>query len=436
MAADMHSEDPSEATARREAPRDRDSASQASRRRRRMSQFAVPESLEHHPDHELVVPADDGVLLHVEIDEPTGPEPASGPVTVVLCHGFTMRLETFAPQRRPLTEAGYRVVAWDQRSHGRSERSSAANCTIDQLGADLRAVLDAVADEGDLVLIGHSMGGMTMMSFAEQHPQVIRDRVLAAAFIGTSAGGTMMVSLGFGPFIGRAIERFGPGALGRLGRGQSWLNSLRRFGRDVEDVFVERYCFGSPVSKELVRFTGDMAFSTPFAVMSEFLPSIEVHDKRQALAHFTGVEVLVVNGAKDIITPPDHSAEIVRRIPGAEHLVVRDAGHVISLEHPDLVTAQLQLMIERGLRARAEGVDIASQPHVRRTVTDLARRRALAAGRTATKARAATVTGARSAGRVTKRGARRAGEVVGKANRSARPRRGSGATSADSTDTP
>jgi pimeloyl-ACP methyl ester carboxylesterase len=278
-------------------------------------------------------------------------------------------------------QAGYRVVLWDQRSHGQSEQGARESSTIDQLGRDLHAVITEVAPDGRLVLVGHSMGGMTVMALAEQFPDLVRERVIAAAFVATSAGGRDMVSLGFGQLIGKLIGRAGPRVLDRLGTRQDWLNSVRHVGRDVEDFIVERYSFASPVSPAAVRYTGDMIFGTPFTVMSDFLPSIGEHDKREALAHFDGVETLVVNGQQDLLTPPSHSEDIVRLVPGAEHVVIDEAGHIIMLEHPEVVTGLILSLIERGLRAADEGVRVEDKPRVRRTMTDLAKRRQVARAR-------------------------------------------------------
>ena len=115
--------------------------------------------------------------------------------------------------------------------------------------------------------------------------------------------------------------------------------------------------------------------------MADFLPSINLHDKREALEQFHGVETLVVNGMQDLLTPPDHSDAIVRLVPGAEHLVVEDAGHIIMLEHPDVLDEQLLALVERGMRAAQEGVAVARKPRVRRTVTDVAKRRRVAKAR-------------------------------------------------------
>jgi len=349
--------------------------------RERIERYAVlaPEGIySHAPDKELVVVADDGIPLHVEIDEPDPEAADSAKPTVVFSHGYTLSLKSWVLQRKAIARAGYRVVLWDQRSHGRSERAPGESCNIDQLGRDLHRVVEECVPDGQLVLVGHSMGGMTVMSMAEQFPEVVRQRVVAAAFVATSAGGQNMMTLGFGQMVGRFLGRLGPRFLSRLGTRQQLLNNARRLGRDLEDLIVDHYSFASPVSQATVRYTGDMIMGTPFAVMADFLPSINVHDKREALAQFHGIETLVVNGMQDLLTPPDHSEAIVRLVPGAEHLVVEDAGHIIMLEHPDVVNEQLLELVERGLRATAQGIAVEGKPRVRRTVTDLAKRRRVA----------------------------------------------------------
>jgi pimeloyl-ACP methyl ester carboxylesterase len=350
-------------------------------RKKALSTLTPRGSYDHTPDKELVVVATDGVPLHVEVDEPDPVAAHPDHPTVVFSHGYTLSLKSWVLQRRALVQAGYRVVLWDQRSHGQSEHGSRESSTIDQLGRDLHSVIAEAAPEGRLVLVGHSMGGMTVMALAEQFPEIIHERVIAAAFVATSAGGRDMVSLGFGQLIGKLIGRAGPRLLNRLGTRQDWLNSVRHVGRDVEDFIVERYSFASPVSPAAVRYTGDMIFGTPFTVMSDFLPSISDHDKREALSHFRGVETLVVNGMQDLLTPPEHSQEIVRLVPGAEHVVINEAGHIIMLEHPEVITGLILSLVERGLRAAGEGIAIERKPRVRRTVTDLAKRRKVARAR-------------------------------------------------------
>ena len=137
--------------------------------------------------------------------------------------------------------------------------------------------------------------------------------------------------------LGRAVHRLGPVAVGQLAGRQGLVNAARRAGRDVEEFLVDRYSFASPVPLSIVQLTADMIFGTRIEVISEFMETFDKHDKREALEKFIGVETLVINGVQDLLTPPQHSEEIVRLIPGAEHVLVNDAGHIIMLEHGDVV---------------------------------------------------------------------------------------------------
>ena len=328
---------------------------------------------------EVVVMAFDGVPLHVEIDEPESrptrlPKGAVAP-TIVFCHGYTLSLRSWVFQRRALKSAGYRVVLWDHRGHGRSGAGSKESYDIDQLGLDLAAVITAVAPKGPLVLVGHSMGGMTLMALAVHQPELVKDRVIGVAFVATSPGGLSAVSWGLGNVLGRAVHRLGPSAVGQLAGRQGLVNSVLKVGRDVEEFLVDRYSFASPVPLSIVRLTSDMIFGTRIEVISEFMETFDKHDKREALEQFIGVETLVLNGVKDLLTPPQHSEEIVRLIPGAEHVLVNDAGHIIMLEHGDVVSEQILSLIERAERAAAAHIDQRAKPRVRRVVTDLAKRR-------------------------------------------------------------
>ena len=325
-----------------------------------------------------VVLADDGVALHVEIDEPQGPvgmtKNAVAP-TVVFCHGYTLSLRCWVFQRRALKAAGYRVVLWDARGHGQSGAGSKDSYQIDQLGHDLYSVINAVAAQGPLILVGHSMGGMTLMALAAHHPEVIRERVIGVAFVSTSPGGISAVSWGLGKVLGKAVHRLGPFAVGRLAGRQGLVNSVLKAGREVEEYFVDLYSFASPVPLSIVQLTADMIFKTRIEVISDFMETFETHDKREALEQFVGVETLVLNGIQDMLTPPEHSEEIVKLIPGAEHILVKDAGHIIMLEHGDVVSEQLLALIGRAESAAAAHLDQRDKPRIRRTITDLAKRR-------------------------------------------------------------
>jgi pimeloyl-ACP methyl ester carboxylesterase len=304
------------------------------------------------------VAADDGTGLYVEVDEldvlgrrAARPGDDDRP-TVVFSHGFCLNQDIWHYQRQWL-RGRYRMVFWDQRGHGRSETGPGDHYTVDQCGQDLRAVIEATAPTGPLVLIGHSMGGMTVMALAGEHPDLVRERVLGAGLVATSAGGLGEVHWGLSESVGRVAHKVAPLAMVGLTRAPRLVDRTRRIGSDLEQLMVKRYSYASDVPPELVRFTSAMIAATPIDVVSGFLPGFDIHDKAEALAALDGIEALVLSGADDLLTPLTHSEAIVRRLPGAEHVVVPDAGHMVMLEHPDVVNLHLGELLERSARAPA-----------------------------------------------------------------------------------
>src|SRR6195952_5859933 len=135
------------------------------------------------PPGSRTVTTDDGVPLHVEVDE--GP---AGAITVVFSHRFTARLAEWDLQRAAVRDRA-RLVLWDQRGHGRSGWTRLTRATVDRTGQDLAEVLDAVVPTGPVVLAGHSLGGMTIMALARRRPELFGDRVVGGFLLATPAGG-------------------------------------------------------------------------------------------------------------------------------------------------------------------------------------------------------------------------------------------------------
>ena len=304
-------------------------------------------------DKVVAVPANDGVVLHAEIDEPDGWAATVGP-TVVLVHGFVLNLSSWVHQRRALVEAGYRVVSYDQRNHGVSESGDLAHCTIDQLGKDLRAVIDATTPDGDIVLVGHSMGGMTIMSFAGRYPELTRDRVTGAALIATSAGGDSLVQLGLGKTFDRIIAKLGPGFLDGLGQREGVWGGLRAAGRAVENHFVQKYAFGTEMPKEMLRAVATMVFGTRLDAIGAFLPELDELDVRESLPGLVETPMLIVAGSKDVLTPPQHSERLAEALPAAEFIVIPGVGHLLQLERPGPVTDAVLALLDRPRGVDAE----------------------------------------------------------------------------------
>ena len=110
-----------------------------------------------------------------------------------------------------------------------------------------------------------------------------------------------------------------------------------------------------------------MIAATPIDVVSGFLPGFDVHDKGEALAALDGIESLVLSGDDDLLTPPEHSEAIVRRMPGAEHVVVprgRPHGHARAPRRGEPALGDLLDRADRAVaRAQSRG---GRRPRLRR----------------------------------------------------------------------
>src|SRR3954467_11963945 len=149
----------------------------------------LPSLSDPPPPGSRTVRTDDGVDLHVEVEEN-----AESDLTVVLAHGFTARLAEWELQRAALRPRA-RLVLFDQRGDGRSSRTDLTDATIDRTGRDLGQVLDATTPEGPVVLAGHSMGGMSVLALARPRPELFGTRVVGAFLLAPSAGGLVRAGL-------------------------------------------------------------------------------------------------------------------------------------------------------------------------------------------------------------------------------------------------
>jgi pimeloyl-ACP methyl ester carboxylesterase len=335
-------------------------------RQRRRGQPDPSRPLEELPaDRTRTVQSEDGVPLNVE---EVGPSDA--PLTVVFAHGYALSLRSFYYQRAALVEkfgAGVRLVFFDQRAHGRSGPSVPGGATIDQLGRDLYTVLDVVVPTGPVVLVGHSMGGMSVLSLAQQYPGLFAHdnprrrghrapesaRVTGVALIATSAGQLAQVSLGLPALFSRLRGPLAPMVL-RGARRQAYLvEHGRRIGRDVAWVITRRFSFGATdISPRVVDFINEIIAGTRIETIADFYPTLMSYDLRDALPVLVHTDVVIVAGEVDLMTPADHSRAMSAALPSAQLIVVPGAGHVVILEEPDVVDAALIDLVSRA-EARA-----------------------------------------------------------------------------------
>lgn len=292
------------------------------------------------------VKTSDGIVLYAETD-PAPDAPADAP-TIVFCHGYALSLDSWHYQRKAL-RGRYPLVFWDQRGHGRSQVGEPEDVTFAQLGRDLGDVIDQVVPGAPVVLVGHSMGGMTVMELARQRPELVAERVTGVAFVATSAGGPESEPTGISLF-GRTLGAVTGRALNAVARHATFADWGRRAVRDIESALVRRYSFHGRVGPELSRFAAESIAATRLAVIADFLPRFASFDGRGPLTAYRDIESLVLAAGADRMLSPGDSDRIVDLLPNAEDVVVAGAGHLVMLEKPVEVTEHLERLLDRAVR--------------------------------------------------------------------------------------
>ncbi|MDQ0950389.1 pimeloyl-ACP methyl ester carboxylesterase [Streptomyces phaeochromogenes] len=284
------------------------------------------------PARELTAVSADGARLHVEVHGPDG-APA-----VVLSHGWTCSTAFWAAQIRDLA-ADHRVIAYDQRGHGRSPVNPV--CSADALADDLEAVLAATLAPGEkAVLAGHSMGGMTLMAAAG------RDRFRE------HAGAVLLCSTGSSRLVAESLV-----VPMRAGGPRTWL---------TRKVLGSRAPLGpvTPLARRILKYATMGAGSAPGMVeacarivhacprkvryaWSHVLDTLDLDHRVRELS----VPVAVVVGTADRMTPVVHARALVAALPhcvGSTELP--GLGHMTPVEAPALVTTRIRELVSTYIR--------------------------------------------------------------------------------------
>lgn len=297
-------------------------------------------------DRGCVLTTDDGVPLIVrEVG------PVTAPLTVVFAHGFCQRMGSFHFQRTALAERWgeqVRMVFYDQRGHGQSGEAPVDTYTVEQLGRDLETILQVMVPRGPVVLVGHSMGGMTVLSHARQFPANYGRRIVGAAIISSAAQGVSRSPLGEilqNPALEavRFAARYSPRLVHRT-RGAS---------RSMLRPILNTASFGDDhISRSVAAFNEKMIHGTPVATLVEFLHALEVHDETAALPVLARIPTVIACGDRDLLTPVRNSEEMAAALPDSLLVIVPGAAHLVQMERPEVINDALVRLVERATPSR------------------------------------------------------------------------------------
>jgi 3-oxoadipate enol-lactonase len=268
------------------------------------------------------VTATDGTQLYAEAHGAGEP--------IVFSPGYVQTHENFRAQVEPFVAAGYRVVLWDYRGHGRSQAPEAASAySIEQVVSDLGTVLDWAAPGQAAICAGLSFGGLASQHFALAYPGRVSGLVLIAT---------------------------GPGFKNPEAQ-KGWLAQIERIAVRIEKNGFAGYTSG-PSQTLSIGLKPDLPAAKSAA------REIEAQNPRGVAAFGRNVSgpapatldrlgeihapTLVLVGALD--TGYLRAAEVMRaRIPGAKSVTIEGAGHCVNIEQTDAFNrAVLGFLAARG----------------------------------------------------------------------------------------
>jgi pimeloyl-ACP methyl ester carboxylesterase len=290
------------------------------------------------PVEPTTVTGADGTRLHVDVAGPAASTPSAP--TVVLMHGYGMSRRFWHYQVRELA-TDLRVVAYDHRGHGRSDLAASGDYSIAALAADLDAVLTAVTADGDMpVVVGHSMGGMTLLAWAAAHAADVSQRIAGAVLADTAmadvAEGMFGQALAItGSFGQRASRQLLAARYPLPGGSTPWASRLVKL--------MAMSPAAAPAHTALVE---RLLLDTPARVRAGLGATLGELDLRAAPAALT-VPALVLVGARDRLTPPAQSRALTAALPDAELIEIPDAGHQCPLDTHQPVTAAIRRHVAR-----------------------------------------------------------------------------------------
>lgn len=252
----------------------------------------------------------DGVRLYYETA-------GSGPQAVVLSHSFLVDHSQFAGQFEALDD--YRVIAYDHRDHGRSDRVGTAY-DLDALVRDAEGLIDAL-EAAPCHFVGLSTGGFVGMRLALRTPQRLRSLTL----MDTSAESEPLLKLGKYRALFTLLRLVGTRPLQ---------------GRAMREMFSTSFLRDVDRQDEVARWRERIVKNDPAALVRFGNAIFDRDDIVEQLRHLD-LPTLVIVGEHDRPQPLPRARTIVDAIPGAELTVIPDAGHLSTIEQPEAVNEVL-----------------------------------------------------------------------------------------------
>lgn len=277
------------------------------------------------------VVSSDGAELHVRAyGSPDAPP-------IVFSHGWTCSADFWNPQVNALADK-YRVITYDQRGHGRSGIGSTP-LSPDVLADDLAAVLAATVRDGRKAeIVGHSMGGMSIVAWAGKYPEQVQQ--YASSVLLASTGTDSLVSETTVIPLPQRFPRL-PVPVGRAVLG----SSLPVPATPMTTRAIKYVAMAPGSTPAEVAFCGRIVSECHPRTRGGWGAALSTLDIRDGLKNLT-VPTTVLVGTADRLTPPSHARRVAQILDDADNLerliVLRGIGHMTSVEAVDDFNAEVE----------------------------------------------------------------------------------------------
>jgi pimeloyl-ACP methyl ester carboxylesterase len=286
--------------------------------------------------------------LHVEISGPLDAPP------IILTHGWGLDGTIWFYARHDLSKR-FRVITWDLAGLGKSRRGRSGEVDLTRFADDLTAVLD-LTGRRPAVLVGHSIGGMTIQTLARDQSRLFEDKVCGVALLNTTYTNPLRTMI-----FSRLLQTLRRPLLEPLLHLTIWLQPLAWLSAWQSYLsgsahLANRFGFGRFVTRSQLEHTTLLTTRNSPAVQARGNLAMFRWDATGALE---GVKtpLLVIGGQADIVTKPEASQEIARSAVSGRLQLVEGVNHMGFLERADLYTAAIE--------AFADGVQPGSEASAR-----------------------------------------------------------------------
>lgn len=272
-----------------------------------------------------------GSLLYVESHG------EAGAPTIILTHGWGLDSTIWSYARRDLSSR-FRVLTWDLPGLGRSKPAPGARPSLSDFAADLRSLVEFAG--GPVVVLGHSIGGMTIQTLARDYPEAFGDKIVGVVLLNTTYTNPLKTMILSG--LAQAIRW---PLLEPMMRLAVWLQPLAWLGAwqgylSGSAHLANRIGFGRYVTRSQLEHTTLLATRNPPGRQAQGNLAMFRWDATDALAGVPA-PVLVIGGDMDIVTKLEASERIVAGAPGATLLTVGGVNHMGFLERADVYNAAI-----------------------------------------------------------------------------------------------